>query len=299
MQKPVEPKKILCIHDLSGVGRCSLAVILPVLSVMGFQPVALPTVVLSTHTGGLGTPARMDGSAYGMAALEHYQTLGLQFDCIYTGYLGGEAQVALAEKAFALWPAAYKVVDPVMGDNGKAYSTVTPALVERIRSLCRAADLILPNYTEAQLLLQQQPVAKDLRQISAALKMITDMERIGDQAEDIAEIVTFLGGRGAENSALLREMARSTIKMVTESVDAYVRQNTALAEQVIAEDDAVDDYFTRVKKGLIERIAQDPTDGEFALDLLMIAKYFERIGDHAVNIAEWVIFSVTGEHKEG
>ena len=162
MQKPVEPKKILCIHDLSGVGRCSLAVILPVLSVMGFQPVALPTVVLSTHTGGLGTPARMDGSAYGMAALEHYQTLGLQFDCIYTGYLGGEAQVALAEKAFALWPAAYKVVDPVMGDNGKAYSTVTPALVERIRSLCRAADLILPNYTEAQLLLQQQPVTEQL-----------------------------------------------------------------------------------------------------------------------------------------
>ena len=150
-----------------------------------------------------------------------------------------------------------------------------------------------------KLLLQQQPVAKDLRQISAALKMITDMERIGDQAEDIAEIVTFLGGRGAENSALLREMARSTIKMVTESVDAYVRQNTALAEQVIAEDDVVDDYFTRVKRGLIERIAQDPTDGEFALDLLMIAKYFERIGDHAVNIAEWVIFSVTGEHKEG
>lgn len=167
MQKPVEPKKILCIHDLSGVGRCSLAVILPVLSVMGFQPVALPTVVLSTHTGGLGTPARLDGSAYGMAALEHYQELGLQFDCIYTGYLGGEAQVALAEKAFALWPAAYKVVDPVMGDNGKAYSTVTPALVERIRSLCRAADLILPNYTEAQLLLQQQPVTEQLDDAAA------------------------------------------------------------------------------------------------------------------------------------
>ena len=299
MQKPVEPKKILCIHDLSGVGRCSLAVILPVLSVMGFQPVALPTVVLSAHTGGLGTPARLDGSAYGMAALEHYQALELQFDCIYTGYLGGEAQVALAEKAFALWPAAYKVVDPVMGDNGKAYSTVTPALIERIRNLCRAADLILPNYTEAQLLLQQQPVAKDLRQISAALKMITDMERIGDQAEDIAEIITFLGGRGAENSNLLREMARSTIKMVTESVDAYVKHDTALADQVIAEDDTVDDYFARVKKDLIKRIAQDPDDGEFALDLLMIAKYFERIGDHATNIAEWVIFSVTGEHKEG
>ena len=99
MIKPVEPKKILCIHDLSGVGRCSLAVILPVLSVMGLQPVALPTVVLSTHTGGLGTPARLDGCAYGEAALEHYHALGLDFDCIYTGYLGGEAQVALAEKS--------------------------------------------------------------------------------------------------------------------------------------------------------------------------------------------------------
>ena len=150
-----------------------------------------------------------------------------------------------------------------------------------------------------RLLLQQQPVARDLRKISAALKMITDMERIGDQAEDIAEIITFLGGRGAENSNLLREMARSTIKMVTESVDAYVKHDTALADQVIAEDDTVDDYFARVKKDLIKRIAQDPDDGEFALDLLMIAKYFERIGDHATNIAEWVIFSVTGEHKEG
>ena len=150
-----------------------------------------------------------------------------------------------------------------------------------------------------KLLLQQQPVAKDLRQISAALKMITDMERIGDQAGDIAEIITFLGGRGAENSNLLREMARSTIKMVTESVDAYVKHDTVLADQVIAEDDTVDDYFARVKKDLIKRIAQDPDDGEFALDLLMIAKYFERIGDHATNIAEWVIFSVTGEHKEG
>ena len=104
MLKPTEPKKILCIHDLSGMGRCSLAVILPVLSVMGCQPVALPTVVLSTHTGGLGTPARLDGAAYGLAALEHYRELGVEFDCIYTGYLGGEEQVALAEKAFDLWP---------------------------------------------------------------------------------------------------------------------------------------------------------------------------------------------------
>ena len=148
-----------------------------------------------------------------------------------------------------------------------------------------------------KLLLQQQPVARDLRQISAALKMITDMERIGDQAEDIAEIVVFLDGRGAESSELLRAMARSAIKMVTESVDAYVGRDVALAGQVIREDDVVDDYFARVKSALIGRIAHDPSDGELALDLLMIAKYFERIGDHATNIAEWVIFSVTGEHK--
>ena len=130
MLKITEPKKVLCIHDLSGVGRCSLAVILPVLSVMGIQPVALPTVVLSTHTGGFGTPARLDGCAYGEAALEHYRELGLNFDCIYTGYLGGEEQAALAEKAFDLWPAAYKVVD--------------------------RADLILPNATEAGLLLKKE-----------------------------------------------------------------------------------------------------------------------------------------------
>ena len=164
---PVEPKKVLCIHDLSGIGRCSLAVILPVLSVMGVQPVALPTVVLSTHTGGFGTPARLDGSVYGGQALEHYHALGVEFDCIYTGYLGGETQVALAEKAFAYWPDAKKVVDPVMADNGKAYSTVTPALIGRIRGLCRAADLILPNYTEAQLLLEREPVTDPLEDDAA------------------------------------------------------------------------------------------------------------------------------------
>ena len=135
-----------------------------------------------------------------------------------------------------------------------------------------------------KLLLQQQPVARDLRQISAALKMITDMERIGDQAED---------------NDLLREMAKAAILMVTESVDAYVKCDTMLAEQVIAEDDTVDGYFTQVKERLIYKIAQDPADGEYALDLLMIAKYFERIGDHATNIAEWVIFSVTGVHTGG
>ena len=148
-----------------------------------------------------------------------------------------------------------------------------------------------------KLLLQQQPVAKDLRQISAALKMITDMERIGDQAEDIAEIITYLEGRTAEETVHIRDMAAETISMVTDSVDAYVKKDTELAKSVIVHDDKVDEYFDKIKGSLIKMIAENPENGEYALDLLMIAKYFERIGDHATNIAEWVIFSVTGEHK--
>ena len=149
-----------------------------------------------------------------------------------------------------------------------------------------------------RLLLQQQPVARDLRQISAALKMITDMERIGDQAEDIAEIIGFLNGRSGEECAFVGHMARAAISMVTGSVDAFVRRDVTLAHQVIAKDDVVDEDFRKVKATLIDWIAQRPDDGEYALDLLMIAKYFERIGDHATNIAEWVIFSITGVHKE-
>ena len=148
-----------------------------------------------------------------------------------------------------------------------------------------------------RLLLQQQPVARDLRQISAALKMITDMERIGDQASDIAEIIRFLGGRSTADCADIGKMAEATIKMVTESVDAYVKCDLSIAEAAIRHDDVVDDYFLKVKSSLIRMIAEKPEDGEYALDLLMIAKYFERIGDHAVNIAEWVVFSVTGVHK--
>lgn len=149
-----------------------------------------------------------------------------------------------------------------------------------------------------KLLLQQQPVARDLRQISAALKMITDMERIGDQAEDIAEIICSIEVHPAGNSRLLQEMADATIKMVTESVDAFVKNDIIIAKKVIEDDDIVDSYFDQIKQKLIANIAEDPDNGEFAIDILIIAKYFERIGDHAVNIAEWVIFSVTGEHKE-
>ena len=148
-----------------------------------------------------------------------------------------------------------------------------------------------------KLLLQQQPVAKDLRVISAALKMITDMERIGDQAEDIAEIITFLGGRTGEECLDFRVMAEATIKMVTDSIDAYVNQDVELAKAVSEYDDIVDDAFARVKQTLIKMISENNADGEYAGDLLMIAKYFERIGDHAVNIAEWVEFSVSGVHK--
>ena len=148
-----------------------------------------------------------------------------------------------------------------------------------------------------KLLLHQQPVARDLRLISAALKMITDMERIGDQAEDIAEIITFLEGRIVGEMKLISSMAYKTMEMVTESVDAFVKKDMELAEKVIIQDDIVDEFFSRIKLAIINWIGNNPSDGEFALDLLMIAKYLERIGDHATNIAEWVIYSVTGVHK--
>ena len=148
-----------------------------------------------------------------------------------------------------------------------------------------------------KLLLQQQPVARDLRQISAALKMITDMERIGDQTQDIAEILDYdtLGALYPEH--VLVKMARTTMQMVTGSVDAYVRKDLSLVKAVLEQDDEVDDLFLNEREELIAVIAADRRNGENALDQLMIAKYFERIGDHAVNIAEWVEFSVTGVHK--
>ena len=149
-----------------------------------------------------------------------------------------------------------------------------------------------------KLLLRQQPVAKDLRVISAAMKMITDMERIGDQAEDIVDLIPKMERRADEKYPKIREMAKAAQQMVTEAVDAYVRQDLQLAHAVMQHDDIVDDYFSRVKAGIIGIIAENPTEGEYALDLLMIAKYFERIGDHCTNIAEWVEFSVTGVHRD-
>ena len=148
---PTEPKKVLCIHSFAAAGRCSLAIITPVLAVMGFQPVALPTVLLSAHTGGLGSPARLDCSGWCHEALAHYRALGFAPDCIYTGYLGSEALTGLAAEAFRLWPDALKIVDPAVADNGKLYAGISLLLgldpaepaqpVEEQEALALAAQL--------------------------------------------------------------------------------------------------------------------------------------------------------------
>lgn len=192
---------------------------------------------------------------------------------------------AQCEEIIALSVAALMAGDVAKARSARDGGQQIDQLEREIESIC------------LKLLLQQQPVAKDLRVISAALKMITDMERIGDQAEDIAGLIICLNGRSGEACHGIRKMAEATIKMVTDSIDAYVRQDLDLARAVCAYDDVVDDAFGEVKQTLIQMIAQNTTDGEYALDLLMIAKYFERIGDHAVNVAEWVEFSVTGVHK--
>ncbi|MCI9625839.1 MAG: phosphate signaling complex protein PhoU [Clostridia bacterium] len=147
-----------------------------------------------------------------------------------------------------------------------------------------------------KLLMQQQPVATDLRVISSALKMISDMERIGDQASDIAEIVKHIQKSNLESNTHISDMARATIRMVTDSVESFVKKDISLAEAVIKNDDEVDALFNKVKNELIQAVQQSEDDAEALIDLLMIAKYFERIGDHAENIAEWVIYSITGKH---
>lgn len=144
-----------------------------------------------------------------------------------------------------------------------------------------------------KLLLHQQPVAGDLRMISAALRMISDMERIGDQAADIAEILKFVGSDSKGIAAHIVDMASATKKMVTESVDSFVKRDLDMTHKVMKRDDTVDELFLKVKDELTKAICDNPEEGEIYLDILMIAKYFERIGDHAVNIAEWVEYSIT------
>ncbi|NLS84441.1 MAG: phosphate signaling complex protein PhoU [Ruminococcaceae bacterium] len=195
-------------------------------------------------------------------------------------YMGALCETAIANAAKAL----------LDGDNELARRVlIADEEIDRKESEIEAICL--------KLLLHQQPVARDLRQISAALKMITDMERIGDQAGDIAEIVSMANITADADILHVREMANATIEMVTSSIEAFVKKDQKLANAVLSMDDKVDDLFNKVKAELIELIGSKKTDGETAIDILMIAKYFERIGDHATNIAEWVIFSITGVHK--
>jgi phosphate transport system protein len=149
------------------------------------------------------------------------------------------------------------------------------------------------------LLIQQQPVARDLRTVTAAMKMVTDMERIGDHAADISEMTILMG----QNSQIdkfehISQMATETMIMLNHSIEAYVEKNVIKAKEVIEHDDIVDDLFVEAKKDVIELILNSPSEGEGATDILMIAKYFERIGDHATNIAEWVIYSLKQNEDE-
>ena len=176
--------------------------------------------------------------------------------------------------------------------------------VEVIKSIVAQEDQINQKERDIEslclkLLLRQQPVASDLRKISAALKMITDMERIGDQALDIAEIVETGKILEVKDTDLLGRMAEVTMDMVSKSVEAYVSQDLQRAQSVIDSDDLVDDLFMEIRMTLINSIENQDMDEEQILDYLMIAKYYERIGDHATNIAEWVEFSILGKHRSG
>ena len=169
--------------------------------------------------------------------------------------------------------------------------------VERIEDEINHKERDIENLC-MKLLLQQQPVAKDLRMISSALKMISDMERIGDQAQDIADISRFVKVQEIAHKMNIGKMAEATIKMVTESIDSFVKKDLDSAAAVVKYDNVVDDLFLKVKTELPKLLQQDPQNAEYYIDLIMVAKYFERIGDHAENIAQWVEYSITGTHDE-
>ena len=190
--------------------------------------------------------------------------------------------------------------EEIIGLAAAALTDYSAALEEKtaqVGALIDESERTIENIC-LKLLLRQQPVARELRQISAAMKMITDMERIGDQAEDIVDLIPKMEKSAGDDSLVLKKMAQAAKNMVTEAVDAYVKQDMALARKVMADDDIVDNFFLEMKSGIIDLISKNPDEGEFALDLLMISKYFERIGDHCTNIAEWVVFSLTGIHEE-
>ena len=187
----------------------------------------------------------------------------------------------------------------------RVIKALTGGSVEEARAVIEADDEIDHMEKDIErlclkLLLQQQPVAKDLRRISAALKMITDMERIGDQTADIADIVIAANMCEVQDVRDITIMADEAGKMVRDSVAAYVEKDLEKARQVMKSDDVVDDLFEKIRGELIAFIAEKQgKDGSEVIDLLMISKYLERIGDHATNIAEWVEFSIPGVHKGG
>ncbi len=190
---------------------------------------------------------------------------------------------------------------------GKAISNATKAVADKDLEMAKVVigedeeiDQLEKDIERLclKLLLQQQPVARDLRQISAALKMITDMERIGDQASDIAEILISGENQSIVAHSYLVEMASKTSEMVKKSVQAFVEKDLELTRKVILADNAVDELFDQIKEELILILGKEKNQGSEAIDMLMIAKYLERIGDHATNIAEWVEFSITGVHRK-
>lgn len=189
--------------------------------------------------------------------------------------------------------------ESVIAMSAEALTEGKPELAERVLELSAKIDRKEREIESMclKILLQQQPVAGDLRVVSSALKMVTDMARIGDQSADIAEIITLANIRSTDDTYVIYDMSVATIKMVTESIDAFVKKDMRMAKDVIDYDDVVDSYFNQAKAMLIEMLGKPGADGEYAVDLLMIAKYFERIGDHAVNIAKWVLFSMTGSKE--
>ena len=172
------PARVAAIHDLSGFGRCSISVILPVLSAMGVQVCPVPTAVLSSHTGGLGDPVIRDLTDYIEPALRHYQSLGVEFEAVYTGFLGSGEQVDCCLEFFKAYPKALKIVEPVMGDNGRPYRTCTPELRRRMSELAAAADIITPNITEAAMLLEESYPAAPLTR-SEAKSMLLRLSHMG------------------------------------------------------------------------------------------------------------------------
>lgn len=192
----------------------------------------------------------------------------------------------LIERAIEMAVSAFVNQDSVKAEDAILFDEEIDRQEREIEGLCM------------KLLLQQQPVAKDLRLISAALKMITDMERIGDHAADISEMTLLMQENPyLTQPDLIQKMAMETTDMVIRSINAYVNKDLEMAKWVIDRDDVVDDLFMSSKRSLIDLINENKENGEQAADMLMVAKYFERIGDHATNIAEWVIFSITGSHE--